>query len=430
MNYPVPILLLILDGMADRPYRDLEGRTPLEAARTPAMDHLAAEGQSGFYYPLGPGRVPSTELSHFRLFGYGGYSFPGRACLEALGHGLDCEPGDVFSFLALRRCIRGDDGSYHVTGGYDEAFEDAASGYAALDGWEDGETGYRFETFHLGSGEAILRIRGNEPPCGDVTDSDPFFFTQLPVLQPQPLQGTASPEAARRTADALSHFLSRAAEVFASRSDRAEKRLVVSKWTGTSSPLPAFSELTGLEGASVASGRLFRGLMRALGMGFIEKSDDEELPGKLELAFSSLFSEETGFAHVHTKAADEASHAGELSSKVAVIERLDAALSPILEVVPERLVVCVTSDHCTPVGGRSVHWGDSVPLLVRGPHIRVDEVGSFGERSAVHGGLGQIEASDVLPYLLCQADQAHFQGARPTPFVPHGIPASGLPWRG
>lgn len=418
--------------MADRPYRDLNGLTPLEAARTPTMDRLAAEGQTGFYYPLGPGRVPSTELSHFRLFGYQNHPFPGRACLEALGHGVPCNPGDVFSFLALRRCVREPGDTYRVAGGYGEEFEDAAAGYAALDGWEDATTGYRFEVFYLGGGEAVLRVRGadSDPlPCGDVTDSDPFFFTQLPVLQPLPLRSTDRPEAAQRTADALSRFLSRAAAVFRVRGQR-DTRLMVSKWTGTFTPLPAFSELTGLDGAVFASSRLFRGLSRATGMGFVEGPADEDLSGKLEPALSSLFSGEAGFAHVHTKAADEASHAGGLSSKVAAIELLDEALSPLLEVDTDHLVLCVTSDHCTPVGGKSVHWGDSVPLLVRGPHVRVDGVRRYGERAAVRGSLGQIGASDVLPHLLCQADQAHFRGARPFPIIPLGIPASGVPWRG
>jgi 2,3-bisphosphoglycerate-independent phosphoglycerate mutase len=92
--------------------------------------------------------------------------------------------------------------------------------------------------------------------------------------------------------------------------------------------------------------------------------------------------------------------------------------------------LCVTSDHCTPVGGRTVHWGDSVPLLVRGPYVRVDGTASFDERSAARGGLGQIGTGDVLPYLLCQADRAHFRGARPMPDEVLGVPRSGEAWPG
>ena len=457
---PVPILLVVLDGMADRPYPELGGHTPLEVASTPVMDRLVGEGQTGFYYPLGPGRVPSTELSHFRLFGYGGYPFPGRACLEALGHGVRYAAGDTFSFLALRRVVREAGGTFRVTGGYGEDFGDARAGYTELDGWEDEKTGYRFEIFPLPGSEAILRIRGTSsaiPPCGEVTDSDPFFFTNLPVLRPRSLGAARRPEAAARTADALDRFLARAAEVFGDRRVAAwtgpsgdggllsTGRLVVSKWTGTFSCLPPFEDLTGMLGACVASTRLMRGLATVLGLRFVQHPASEtrdvheggradrgfssvDVAGKVGRALALLRSGEVGFAHVHAKDADEASHAGDLEEKVAVVEELDRGLAALLEIPPDRLVLCVTSDHCTSVRGRTVHWGDSVPILVRGPYVRVDRASSYGERSAIEGSLGQIGAADLLPYLLCQADRAHFLGANPSPVAPLGIPSAGEPW--
>ena len=456
---PLPILLVVLDGLADRPYPALDGLTPLEAASTPVMDQLVQEGQAGFHYPLGPGRVPSTELVHFRFFGYGEHPFPGRACLEALGYDIPCAVGDTFSFLALRRVTREADGSFRVAGGYGEDFEDASAGYAELDGWEDEQTGYRFEVFTLPGSEAILRIGGSGvtlPPNGEVTDSDPFFFTDLPVLRPKPLSTATRPEAARLTAGALDRFLVRAAEVFRVRPMAAQgeiskgaasdiQRLAVSKWTGTLGDLPAFPDLTGVAGASVASTRLMRGLARAFGLRFIlhpapgpssepggEQADWErpsgDLAGKVKLALALLRSGEVRFAHVHAKEADEASHAGDPEAKVGVVEGLDRGLEALLDVPPDRLVLCITSDHCTPVGGRTVHWGDSVPLLVRGPYVRVDGISSFGERSVVRGSLGQIDAAALLPYLLCQADQAHFLGARPLPETPLGVSSRGEPW--
>ncbi len=451
---PLPILLVVLDGLADRPYPELGGRTPLEAASTPTMDRLAGEGQSGFCYPLGPGRIPSTELVHFRFFGYERHPFPGRACLEALGADVPCEAGDVFVFLALRRVKQEPGGNYRVIGGYGEAFDDAPENYAELDGWEDAPSGYRFEVFPLERGEAVLRIRrgkAKEPPCGEVTDSDPFFFTGLPVLKPQPLRVTSRPGTAALTAEALDRFLSEAAETIArgghpSASNGVDigkggfRRLVVSKWAGTYEPLIPFEEQTGLAGAVVASGRVMRGLAHALGLRFVHAGvpggpsgvglDDpaRDLREKLETALGLLYYGDVGFAHVHAKAADEASHAGEVGRKMEVVEELDRALAPLIEVSPERLVLCVTSDHCTPVGGRTVHWGDSVPVLIRGPHVRADAVGSFGERAATGGTLGRIGSGDLLQYLLCQAEAAHFLGARPKPFTPLGIPRSGEPW--
>jgi 2,3-bisphosphoglycerate-independent phosphoglycerate mutase len=456
----VPMLLIVLDGMADRPYPELGGHTPLEAASTPVMDRLVGEGQAGFYYPLGPGRVPSTELSHFKLLGYDDYPFPGRACMEALGHGIPCAAGDTFSFLALRSVVREASGAFRVAGGYGEVFGDAPAGYAELDGWEDSQTGYRFEVFPLPGSEAILRIEGAGsplPPSGEVTDSDPFFFTDLPVIRPRPLLAASRPEAATRTADALDRFLIRAAEVFGIRPASTQAgslggqgapsadRLVVSKWTGTFGSLPSFTDLTGTIGTCVASTRLMRGLALALGLRFVwhpapdprssregehanRRGPTADVADKIECALAMLRSGEAEFAHVHTKDADEASHAGNVAEKVATVEDLDRGLAALLEVPPDRLVLCVTSDHCTPVRGRTVHWGDSVPLLVRGPHIRVDRVSTYGERSAIAGSLGQIGAADLLPHLLCQANRAHFLGAKPVPLTPLGIPSAGEPW--
>ena len=419
--------------MPDHPYRSLNGRTPLEAARTPTMDSLARDGESGFYYPLGAGRIPSTELAHFRIFGYGAHPFPGRACLEALGYEVPCVAGDAFSFLAPRRVERGPDGAFYVVSGYGERPKRAPDVYSALNGWTDEASGYRFEVFPLDSGEAILRIRQGdapEPPCGEVTDSDPFFFTDLPVLRPRPFVSASRPEAAACIADALNRFSLEAADMFDEGTSKAgPETLLVSKWTGTFAPLPPFTRLAGTAGVSVASSGLFRGFARLIGLEFLHEPDGD-LSRKLDRALGVLEAGEAGFAHVHTKVADEAAHSGDPAHKVEVIEELDRGMAALRELPPDRLVLCVTSDHCTPVGGRTVHWGDSVPLLVRGPYVRVDEMTLFDERSATRGGLGQVGASDLLPYLLCQADRAHFRGARPTSDEVLSIPQSGEAWPG
>ena len=41
----IPRLLLIIDGMGDRPIIELGDKTPLQAANLPVMDRLAQEGQ-------------------------------------------------------------------------------------------------------------------------------------------------------------------------------------------------------------------------------------------------------------------------------------------------------------------------------------------------------------------------------------------------
>ena len=84
-----PIVIFLLDGLADRAHDVLGGRTGNEAAETPNLDRLAAQGSCGLLYAVGPGRAPSSEVAHWSLLGYREDEFPGRAVFEALGRGQE-----------------------------------------------------------------------------------------------------------------------------------------------------------------------------------------------------------------------------------------------------------------------------------------------------------------------------------------------------
>jgi 2,3-bisphosphoglycerate-independent phosphoglycerate mutase len=80
-----PIVVLLLDGLADRAHDVLKGRTANEAARTPNLDRLAHRGSCGVIYGVGPVRAPSCEVAHWSMLGFLSSEFPGRAVFEALG---------------------------------------------------------------------------------------------------------------------------------------------------------------------------------------------------------------------------------------------------------------------------------------------------------------------------------------------------------
>ena len=102
-----PIVVFLLDGLADRAHDALGGRTAVEAARTPNLDALCAAGSCGVLYAIGPGRAPSSEVAHWSMFGYRPDEFPGRAVFEALGRGQEVSSDDVFAYAALRPAERG-----------------------------------------------------------------------------------------------------------------------------------------------------------------------------------------------------------------------------------------------------------------------------------------------------------------------------------
>jgi 2,3-bisphosphoglycerate-independent phosphoglycerate mutase len=391
----LPIVVFLLDGLADRVHDVLDGRTGIEAAATPNLDRLCAAGSCGVLYAVGPGRAPSSEVAHWSMLGYPPEEFPGRAVFEALGRGQEVNAEHVFAYAALRPAERRDDG-WWLTGRPDPErdAEEAEELVARCDGITvDGLT---FSLSHVWRGEAVLRISGGADER--VTDSDSFFRAWYPMLRPQPLV----PEA-ERTARACEEWTR---EVMR-RLEGERFNVITLKWFGRPKEVPSFLERHGVTGSFAAESAFLRGLGRCVGLMPIENPYMN-----VELANERLDAGDT-FVYVHDKRIDEAGHTKDPNVKREAAELLDAVFTnlPI-----DRAIVCVTGDHATPASPNVIHSGDPVPLVVAGPGVRADDVTSFGERDCAAGILGHLRGPDLMPVLLNAADRPLFLGSRPTPF--------------
>ena len=391
----LPIVLLLLDGLADRAHDVLGGRTGIEAAATPNLDRLCAAGSCGLLYAVGPGCAPSSEVAHWSMLGYRPEEFPGRAVFEALGRGQDVSAEDVFAYAALRPAERRDDG-WWLTGRPDpERDADLAEELVARC---EGITvdGLTFSLSHAWRGEAVLRISGGADER--VTDSDSFFRAWYPMLRPQALV----PEA-ERTARACEEWTR---EVMR-RLDGERFNVITLKWFGRPKEVPSFLERHGVTGAFAAESAFLRGLGRCVDLAPIENPYMN-----VELANERLDAGDT-FVYVHDKRIDEAGHTKDPNVKREAAELLDAAFANL---PVDRAIVCVTGDHATPASPNVIHSGDPVPLVVAGPGVRADDVRTFGERDCAAGILGHLRGPDLMPVLLNAADRPLFRGSRPTPF--------------
>lgn len=410
----LPVVLVVLDGLGDRPVPELGGRTPAEAARTPVLDALAVRGCSGWHLPFGWGRAPASELAHWAMFGFADVPFPGRAVLEALGAGVEVPVGTAVTHAALRTSSVDDEGRVWITGRV--APDDAADAAALLEELAPVAARHGAELRPLGGrGEALLVLHGH--PDGAVTDSDPFFEDRHPWLRVLPCEPGADDGV---TADALNALLrdARAAlrdhPVNRARGARPPLDVLTTKWSGTRTQLPDFVEQTGVAGAAVTSTRLYRGIARLLGMGFrhLPPAADvgEDLAARLAAA-EELIVAGARFVHMHTKATDDAGHTKEPRAKLEVLEAADPGLAGLLDLA-DRAVVAVTGDHATPSTGGVLHTGDPTPLVVAGPTVRPDPVTAFGEAPAAAGWYGTVRAAELAPLLFGHANRPDFLGHR------------------
>ena len=399
-----PIVVFLLDGLADRAHEVLGGRTGNEAAETPNLDALAARGSTGLLYAVGPGRAPSSEVAHWSMLGYRPDEFPGRAVFEALGRGQDVSAEHVFAYAALRPAERREDG-WWLTGRPDPErdTELAEELVARCDGIAvDGLT---FSLAHVWRGEAVLRISGGADER--VTDTDAFFRAWHPLLRPQPLVAEAE-----RTASACETWTR---EVMR-RLEGERLNVITLKWFGRPRQVPSFLERHGVSGVFAADSAFLRGLAMALGLEPVDapETDDPvaDLRGRVALARERLGAGDT-FVFCHQKTTDAAGHTKDPNVKRDTIAALDGALDAL---PTDRAIVCITGDHATPASPDVIHSGDPVPLLVAGPGVRADAVERFGELDFAGGILGQLRGQDLMPVLLNAADRPLFLGSRPTPF--------------
>jgi 2,3-bisphosphoglycerate-independent phosphoglycerate mutase len=425
-NVRPPVALIVLDGLGDRPHPATGGRSPVEAAATPHLDHLARLGQLGQVVVVGPGVAPESDAGVFALLGYDPvHDSPGRGVLEALGVDLPLGPEDVA--LRLNFATAEGDGSIvdSRVGRSLSTHESQELARGVTDADLLAPEGIRAEVRATVGHRGVLWLH---PTTGgalspQISNADPFYERvggmgqarkpERPrVLTVTPLD--PSPEA-ERTARAVNTFLERAAPLLAGHRVNARRALSGKKIANAllvrnagslpRAPLPSFEQRYGMKGASLTEMPVERGIAQVLGLTdrYVGPMGPDRENGYAERArIARELLQKFPFVYVHLKGPDEPGHDGDAVLKQQVVESIDRSFfGPFLEGLDlSRVRLGVTADHATPAIQKG-HTDDPVPFLVVGAGIPAGgEAVVFGEPAAARGALGTLRGADVLPRLL------------------------------
>jgi len=403
-------LLLIFDGMGDRPVAELGGLTPLEAAQTPNLDAMAKRGINGIMDPIAPGIRPGSDTSHLSYLGADPYQwYTGRGPFEAAGIGLDVRPGDVAfrcNFATVDdKMVIVDRRAGRITEGTRELAQ-------AIDGMEIQGVKVIFKESVAHRGALILRGTGLGQSVSDVDPHD----VGGPVRRCEALDAGS-----RKTANVVNDFVRISHERLEKHRvniERTKKGLLpanalLPRGAGVLKEIPSFKERFGLSAAAIAEVGLISGVAKILGLDVIEVGGstgglDTDTRALGSAAVSALGRYD--FVMINIKGCDIAGHDGDPKAKVVMIQRLDQMVGQIMPSIGEGTYVAVTADHSTPVSVKN-HSGDPVPLCIVGRGVRPDDVTEFGERSCSKGGLGRIAGKDLMNVLLDLMDRAPMFGA-------------------
>lgn len=386
------IVLVVMDGLGGLPIEP-GGPTELEAAGTPNMDQLAAEGTLGQTIPIRPGITPGSGPAHLALFGYDPIIHEiGRGTLEAVGVGMQVRKGDV--------AARGNFCTLDSAGNIIDRRAGRIPTPEALPVVEKLKRidipGVTTEVRHVKEYRfaVVMRGVGLNP---EIEDTDP---QETGVA---PLPARASSPSAERTASLFNQWIMEAQKAITS---EPKANGVTLRGFATHPGLESFEEAYGLRSACVAVYPMYRGVSQLVGMDIIQFAGEN--PEDEFAAVASAW-DNYDFFFVHIKKTDSKGEDGDFHGKSHFIESVDTALPRLLQLKPDVLVL--TGDHSTPARLRTHSW-HPVPFLLWAPATaRPDDQTQFGERACAHGGFGTISAMDTLPLALAHALRLNKFGA-------------------
>lgn len=395
-------IIVLGDGMADEPIESLNGKTPLEAANTPAMDSLADQAEIGLAYMVPKGMQPGSDTANLSVMGYDPKeNYTGRSPLEALSIGVPMEESDV-SFRCNVVTLSEEETVYEERKIIDHSSSEISTEDAAvlIDAVREALARDGYE-FYVGTSYRHLLIWKDgkvvelTPPHDILTKRIGEYLPEDPVLR---------------------EMMKKSYEILVNHPLNIERRKqglnpANSIWfwgAGTRPSLVAFDEKTGKKGVMISAVDLLKGIAVGTQMDIVTVDGANgglhtNYTGKMQAAADALIKEQYDFAYIHVEAPDEMGHQGLLAEKIQAIEKIDQYIvGPLvkqLEEAKEEFRVLILPDHPTPIRVRT-HTDGPVPYLLYDSRKTLGHAGIYSEKTAEESGLIWNDGYKLIDYLL------------------------------
>lgn len=386
------LALVVLDGLGDIAVVGQGEITPLEAAVTPNLDALVGDGcAQGRMIPIAPGITPGSGPGHLALFGYDPIQYQvGRGVIEALGLGIDLQPGDVAAranFCTMKDDLVVDRRAGRIATDICVELCDQLAKRIKKAGPKGAEADVLIRPGKEHRFVVIFRAEGIEGP---LTSTDPNR-EGLPIASANPTDETCASQ--KKLARIVADFYKKALPVVASH-PKANGFLL--RGIAHQPTIPSFTERYRLKAACLAVYPMYKGLAQLVGMTKIEG------PQTIAEQFERYLAEYDNydFFFIHYKYTDKAGEDGNFEAKKKAIEDFDAALPILLKKKPD--VLAITGDHSTPWPVKGHSWHPQ-PVLLQAAWSGSDKLERFTETGANMGSLGVFEAKYLIRYMQANA---------------------------
>ena len=389
-------VIVIPDGAADEPIDSLSGRTCLEAARTPNMDWIAANGKVGTVKNVPPKLPAGSDVAILSVLGYDPReNYTGRAPLEAAAEGLRVGPDEWIFRCNFVTLVEG-------------VMEDYSAGHISTE-----EASALIEELNRVLGGTHLKFYPG------VSYRHLMTFTgevELETTPPHDIQGRKVDQylPTGRGAETIATLVERSWDILPGHDINVVRRDLgenpaTSIWLwgqGKMPQLPSFQSLRGLKGAAITAVDLVRGIANLIGWDVIEVEGatgylDTNYAGKGQAGIEAL--ETHDIVCIHVEAPDECGHNGNVAGKIEAIENIDRQIvGPVLNHLRssgQDWRILVLPDHPTPCAVRT-HTRDGVPFALAGTGVIKVVASCFSERAGADSDLHIPRGHELMEYFL------------------------------